>query len=208
MEQQAPSSDLESSTAIAILSSYLVISVRVLAYCTGVFFLAVVTPFLYKIVPHPFLGTILLFLFNVAEYEVISRIVEKRYKVTFNTANMNSRDVSYRVMLEKLIHQLGYFFVLDFLLAIIVHGVSGALTQNELLLLIGFFGSVVTLLHYTGVALLIAAFHPKNKTSSGRPNGLVWVSTVLLMPGFLYGCFAIYSSFHHFENIQRFVTLN
>ncbi len=196
------SSDFEKSKAVAVLSGYLVVSVRVLAYCTGLFFFATITPYLNSILPNVFLTTILLFGLSAFEYEIIHRIVAKRHKVTFDTTKMAAVDVEYRNSAEKLIKELAYFFVLDLALAILVYAVGGLPEWYQAFILIGFFGSVAAYAHFLGSALLIAAFHPVNKPSVNRSGGLVLVALLFMLPGFAYAYFALYSFLHHFENLR------
>lgn len=203
MENNIIVSELETNRTQLVLSKYLVFSVKLIAYCSGLFFFAVITPFVEKVVVYPLLSTILFFGVSVLEYDIINRIVNRRYRPKFDSTKMAKTDIDYRITTEKLILQLAYFFALDLLFSIAGYKFGNFTEKYQLFIIFGFFGAIIAFLHFFSTALLMTFLYPRNKLTVNKSGGMVMVAILFMLPGIAYIMFALYSSLRHFENLQR-----
>lgn len=180
---------------------YMLISVRFLAYCSGLFFFGVIAPFLSNVVPNSLLRSLILFAIGVIEFEIITKIVKKQYIPKFDRSNMTKSEIEFRETNEKLIQQLFYFFILDLIIAVAVYFFGNLDSIYLTLIGFGFAGSVIAFFHFFGVVILSLKLEPTNNLTWRSPT--MFLAYACLIPGFAYAFLTIYSSFYHFENLLK-----
>lgn len=170
MDNEIPGTTLSTNKRLLFLSYYLEYSIRFGAYASNLFFGTIITPYLQRAAPNQFSKSIFVWAYGIILYEVIWRIINKRYNPKFKKRSeavaqglqnvpgllvLDDPDYEYRVRIEKLVKQLGYYYAFQLLVSLILYGlgyVSGELETN-----LGWatFGGFFQIFNFFGVVLLI-----------------------------------------------------
>ncbi len=204
MNSEVPGTTFSTNKRLLFLSYYLEFSIRAGAYASNLFFGSIITPYIARVAPNQFTKSIFVWAYGIILYEVIWRIVNKRYKPKFKKKSdaiaqgllnvpgllvIDDPDYEYRVRNEKLIRQLAYFYGLQLLVSLVLYGLGYISGQSETYLGWATFGGFFQIFNFFGVVML--SINASNRLSLPHLIVSSIIGLGFLVPLFVYVVYAL-----------------
>jgi len=166
-----------------LLSKYLEFSIRAGAYAASIFLSPAIDAYIKTGITNQYLATAALLGYSIVLFEIIYRAVNTWYQPVF-LFPIDPVSKKIRIGLEKLIAQLGLYYLIQFLLNILLYNIHPLAGKEGMNMALGILGGILQIFNFLGAVIIGVAL--TNRLSKIHIISLVVIGMIFMLPLLIY----------------------